>query len=98
MGRNIRKGLLLLRVGGLSVFGMLLFLAVVETAHAQIGKPKPRLQTARVLITEQGYSRTSITLRRGIRVQITFLRQTDNTCATEVVIPAYGVHRGLPLN
>lgn len=73
--------------------------ALLATAsiHAQT-KQKPKLQTARVLITEQGYSRTSIVLRRGVPTRITFLRQTDSTCATEIVIPGYGINRPLPLN
>ena len=72
-------------------------LALFASANAQSHK-RPQLQTARVLITDQGYSRTSITLRRGVRTKITFLRQTDATCATEVVISAYGIRRTLPLN
>src|SRR5688572_28677335 len=83
-------------------FGIFLAVVVVFAtnvqAHAQAKSAKPKLQTARVLINEQGYSRTSITLRRGVPTRITFLRQTDNTCATEVVIPAYGIRRSLPLN
>jgi plastocyanin domain-containing protein len=72
-------------------------LALFASANSQTQK-KPRLQTARVLITENGYSRTSIKLRRGVPARITFLRQTDVTCATEVVISAYGINRSLPLN
>ncbi|MBK7393795.1 MAG: cupredoxin domain-containing protein [Chloracidobacterium sp.] len=67
-------------------------------AQARAMNQKPKLQTARVVITDQGYSRTRIVLRRGVPTRITFLRQTDATCATEVVIPAYGINRSLPLN
>lgn len=72
-------------------------LALFASANAQTHK-KPKLQTARVVITENGYSRTSIKLRRGVPTKITFLRQTDATCATEVVISTYGIRRTLPLN
>lgn len=71
--------------------------AFFASASAQTHK-KPKLQTATVLITESGYSRTSIKLRRGVPTRITFLRQTDATCATEVVVSAYGIRRSLPLN
>jgi plastocyanin domain-containing protein len=71
--------------------------ALFASANAQTHK-NSKLQTARVLITENGYSRTSINLRRGVPARITFLRKTDVTCATEVVISAYGIHRTLPLN
>lgn len=56
------------------------------------------MQTARVRINETGYSRTSIVLRRGVPTRLTFLRQTDATCAKEIVIPEYGINRELPLN
>ncbi len=83
-----------------SVVWLLLFLLAMTTqSPAQKHRViKPKIQTARVLITERGYSRNSITLRRGIPARITFLRQTDATCATEVVIAAYGINRSLPLN
>ena len=72
--------------------------AVQSPAQKRTIVSKQKLQTATVLITEQGYSRTSIILRRGVPTRITFLRQTDNTCGTEVVIAAFGVNRSLPLN
>ena len=82
------------------VLSVLLILATAILSQAQTHRTvsKPKVQTATVLITEQGYSRASINLRRGVPTRITFLRQTDNTCATEVVIAAFGVNRPLPLN
>lgn len=86
------------------IFGIVLpvifFLAINDQLHAQTRKKpiKPTTQTARVLITDLGYSRTSINLRRGVPTRITFLRQTDATCATEIVISEYGINRALPLN
>ena len=59
---------------------------------------KPRVQTARILIDRMGYSRASINLRRGVPARLTFVRQTDETCATEIVIPEYGINQNLPLN
>lgn len=91
------------RIAGTALIGFsscLLLLTATTTLTAQTRtKPvKPKAQTARVTISEQGYSRTSIVLRRGVLTRITFLRQTDSTCAKEIVIPAYGVNRVLPLN
>lgn len=86
------------------VFGILLpavfVLGISLQSAAQTSKKtvKPKLQTARVLITDTGYSRTSINLRRGVPTRITFLRQTDSTCAKEIVISEYGINRTLPLN
>lgn len=82
------------------VIGILVLTGGRSPVNAQNSKriKWPGTQTARVLITELGYSRTSIKLRRGVPVRLTFLRQTDKTCATEVVIPAYEITRSLPLN
>jgi membrane fusion protein, heavy metal efflux system len=56
------------------------------------------LQTAEVAITAAGFEPASISLQRGVPARVTFTRRTDQTCATEVVVPAYGVRRALPLN
>ena len=82
------------------ILPVLFVLAMGALSHAQAQKKvvKPKVQTARVLITERGYSRTSINLRRGVPTRITFLRQTDSTCATAVVISEYGINRALLLN
>lgn len=77
------------------ILSVVFLLTAVSKTNAQ---KKLKLQTAKVLINDQGYSRTSITLRRGVPTRITFLRQTDSTCATEIVISEYGINRPLPLN
>lgn len=74
----------------------LLILAVVAATNA--GTAKPRLQTARVKITERGFEPYVLKFRRGVRARITFLRTTDATCAKEVVFPELGIKRELPLN
>jgi plastocyanin domain-containing protein len=100
---RIGKPIELKRIGK-TVFGLSFCASLVFAANFPVnGQTKSRtvksgVQTARVLITDQGYSRTSIILRRGVPTRITFLRQTDSTCATEVVIPAFGINRNLPLN
>jgi plastocyanin domain-containing protein len=58
----------------------------------------PGVQNRSVRITEQGFVPATLTVRRGIRTRITFLRTTDNTCAKEVVFPDFGIKRELPLN
>lgn len=79
------------------ILSVLFVLTAVSQTNAQ-AKNKPKLQTAKVLITEQGFSRTSIRLRRNVPTRLTFLRQTDSTCATSIVISGYGINRELPLN
>jgi Cupredoxin-like domain len=59
---------------------------------------KTKVQTARVVLTEQGYKPDIIRLRQGIPARITFLRQAEGSCGTEVVLPDQGIRRALPLN
>ncbi len=56
------------------------------------------LQTAKVVVGEQGFEPARLSLRAGTPAQITFVRTTDKTCATEVVFPSLNVTRALPLN
>jgi plastocyanin domain-containing protein len=82
---------------------VVLSLAALETLSAQTRKTGtrptgPKTQKLRVEIDKMGYQPGSLTLKRGQRAQITFLRKTDQTCATEVVFADYGIRRDLPLN
>ena len=56
------------------------------------------VQTAKVVVTEQGFEPAKISLRSGTPARITFVRMTDKTCATEVVFPSLNIKRALPLN
>ncbi len=66
--------------------------------ESRMQSEKPKAQTARVILTEQGYKPDSIRLLRGIPARITFVRQAEGTCGTEIVLPAQGIKRALPLN
>jgi cobalt-zinc-cadmium efflux system membrane fusion protein len=66
--------------------------AVAATARAS------SVQTARVLVTEQGYEPNKLSLRAGVPARVTFVRTTDKTCGTEVVFPSLNIKRALPLN
>ena len=59
---------------------------------------KPRVQTAKIVITTKGYQPTSLKLRRGVPARVTFLRTTDATCVKEIVLPDFNIRRALPLN
>lgn len=56
------------------------------------------VQTARVAITVAGFEPASVPLQAGVPARLTFTRTTNQTCATEIVLPAYGIRRTLPLN
>ena len=57
-----------------------------------------KVQKVTVRLTENGYRPSEFRLRRGTRAHVTFIRKTEATCGQVIVIPAYGVHRDLPLN
>jgi len=56
------------------------------------------IQTANVRVGDAAFEPSMIMLRKGIPARLTFTRVSDKTCATEVVIPDYGIKQALPLN
>lgn len=60
--------------------------------------PRARVQEATVTLTQKGYQPGLVRLKQGIPARITFVRRFEATCATEVIIPEYGIRRELPMN
>ncbi len=56
------------------------------------------VQTARIIVGEQGYEPSRVTLRAGVPTRLTLVRTTDKTCGTAVVFPSLNLRRELPLN
>ena len=82
-----------------SVMGLLaVVLCATAFALPLTAKPTPRVQKFTVKITERGFEPVFLKLRRGVQARITFLRTTDQTCATEIVLRDFGIKRDLPLN
>lgn len=61
-------------------------------------RPGAAARTVRVAITEAGFVPASVDAPAGTQLKLAFLRETDATCATEVVVPARKIRRPLPLN
>ena len=55
-------------------------------------------QTVRVTVSDKGFGPDRLTLKAGVPAQVTFVRTTDATCATEVVFPSLNIRRDIPLN
>jgi hypothetical protein len=53
---------------------------------------------AKITVTKDGFSPARVSVRAGTPLRLTFLRTTDETCATEVVVPSLTIKRALPLN
>ena len=60
------------------------------------GSPQ-QVQETTVKVTEKGYEPAELKLRLGVPARLTFVRETDATCGTEVVFSEYDIERVLPL-
>jgi RND family efflux transporter MFP subunit len=67
-------------------------------SSSSAGRRSEVAQSAKVVVSEQGYEPAKVTLRAGVPARITFVRTTDKTCGTEVVFPSLNIKRPLPLN
>jgi membrane fusion protein, heavy metal efflux system len=72
--------------------------ASATPASSSDGRSNEAVQTAKVIVNEQGYEPAKVPLRAGTPARITFVRTTDKTCGTEVVFPSLNIKRALPLN
>jgi cobalt-zinc-cadmium efflux system membrane fusion protein len=72
--------------------------ANTTSASLMAGRSSETAQTAKVVVSEQGYEPAQVTLRAGTLARITFVRTTDKTCGTDVVFPSRNIKRALPLN
>lgn len=58
----------------------------------------PDRQSARIVVNEKGFEPSEITFREKVPATIRFIRVSENTCATEVLIESLKIRRELPLN
>lgn len=52
--------------------------------------------TIKVVASEKGFEPSSVKVKKGAPATLSFLRTTDQTCATEVVFPDLNVKKDLP--
>lgn len=57
-----------------------------------------KTQSASIAVTDKGFEPARVSLKAGVPARVTFTRQTEATCATDVVFPAFGIKKELPLN
>jgi plastocyanin domain-containing protein len=74
----------------------LLPLAVLLSAACQARAPGPG-EPIRITVTKNGYEPWRVEARAGVPLTLVVTRVTDQTCATELVLPEYGIDRKLPL-
>jgi RND family efflux transporter MFP subunit len=67
-----------------------------ERLGTQVERAAPA--RVRVLVDSQGFQPSRVHLPAGQRTEITFVRTSEQTCATEVVFPQLEIRRPLPLD
>jgi hypothetical protein len=70
----------------------------LRAANPEIGAPGGPGNEASVDVSSRGFTPSSVKLRAGIPARLTFTRKDELNCATEVVLPDYGIKKALPLN
>lgn len=75
-----------------------LVLAMIAIGGFALAQKKAEAQTAKISITAKGFEPASVNVKANVPAKLTFLRTTNDTCATEVVVPDYKIKKELPLN
>ena len=52
----------------------------------------------KVVVSDQGFEPAKIQVKRGQDVTLVVTRETDMTCATEIVVASKGIQKELPLH
>jgi hypothetical protein len=52
---------------------------------------------ARIEVSSKGFTPARASLQAGIPARLTFIRTDTDNCATEIVVPEYGIRKPLPL-
>jgi len=67
-------------------------------AGAACGDRGPRPgEPVKITVTKNGFEPWRIEARAGVPLTLVVTRTTDETCATELVLPEHGIDRKLPL-
>jgi plastocyanin domain-containing protein len=62
------------------------------------GWPGGTSREFQVNVTENGFEPDQVVVHKGDTVTLVVTRRTEETCATEVVVPDRGIRKDLPLN
>ena len=80
--------------------GIVVF-ALVAAAAGCAGGPSASSSEGtkfQLAVTDTGFTPGTLTVPAGKPVTLVVTRKTDATCAKEIVFPAQGIHKELPLN
>jgi plastocyanin domain-containing protein len=89
------------REGRMKTLLIILILSVGATtgfSKQSSAKKHEHVQALTVSVTKKGFRPSNLKLKANVPTRITFIRKTDESCATEVVIPEFSIDQKLPLN
>lgn len=68
-------------------------------APAQSAPSTPSTKNeATIEVSSKGFTPASVSLKAGVPAKLTFIRKDTENCATEVLLPGYGIKKALILN
>lgn len=70
---------------------------LLAAAGCRARAPAPG-EPVRITVTRNGYEPWRVEAKAGVPLTLVVTRTTDETCATELVLPEYGIDRKLPLD
>jgi plastocyanin domain-containing protein len=72
--------------------------ALLAVAGCQSGGTPSGANEIQIAVTEDGFEPNKIAVKSGDDVTLVITRKTDQTCATEVLVPERDLRQELPLN
>lgn len=85
------------RNGKIYTVPMVIDVAESAEQHAALAQMRGDEQEIEVRVSKDGYSPSTIQLKKGVHTHITFLRTDEKNCGGEVVFPELGIKKELPL-
>lgn len=83
----------------LAVITTLCAFTAIQARHVSpVTTTNIEVQEAKVTVNSKGIQPSRVILRRGVPARLTFTRETEDTCVTEIVIDELGIRVSLPLN
>ncbi len=72
--------------------------AALAAAGIAEGTVKDGVRTVEMAVTEDGFVPSKVKALKGEKLRLVVTRKTNRTCATELVVPGYGIDAKLPLD
>ena len=81
----------------LTAFATLVSLSILISLEAA-ASAKVEVTRIESVVTEKGFEPANFDVPVGIPVELKITRKTNDTCATQVIVPSKGIKKDLPLN